>query len=589
MRRHDRPRGAGASSPQGIFRAQLSRASCPSGGRFESACHDELARSVALERKLAYENAADASDDNDIFSGCSSCLSYTPEGDLVGVAGPDCRVVVYDARRGKHKYAVEGHTEIVTGLAWARPTPFADGPERAFYTSSLDKSIRLWKGSRPVATYRDHYDWIRSLAISGDGGRLVSGCVSSNIFLWDTETGKTTCRTQAMLGLDEKVNKLPGSMRSFCTSFEYSVNSVDFFRTNDNLFVSGMRDGTVRMWDCRDFAGGAVATLFAHKVKLNQVQMGQLDSALLTSGRDNVIRLWDTRMMGSAARSNSGCMLTEFKSHKCRSYNISCTFFGSDRTIATGSEDSKIWLYDAKTGEVIQALSGHGSVVHNIAAPRHESHSLQLASSSIDSNEVNIWSAKYVADKEGDVDTAFEQGDEMMYYRRIDSVESQAGDALRNANVNDIYEHYGSAMEVAATSSTSGGAEVARPSAGDATCREDERMALAMAEQSNNIMEMHRMGIEALMRKHGDMILRIFHACDFSFRTQVDWRVMVQRLSSSRMGAAVGIREGAGGGGGGGDQGSHVSGMDQESVAEAVREMETLFNAIADEARNQEL
>ena len=560
----------------GIFRSQLRRSVRPTGSRFETACNRELTKCVGLERVLAYENASDASEEDFGFSGCSSCIKYTDDGDLVAVAGPDCRVVLFDALDGSCRYAVEGHSEIVTGLAWVDKNRFAS-EESLFYTSSLDKSIRLWKGEAHVATYKDHHDWIRSLAISGDSKTLVSGCVSSNIFLWDTETGKTTYRTQSMFGLDDKLNKVPGSMRSFCTSFEYSVNSVNFFQTNTNLFVSGMRDGTVRVWDCRDIGGGAVATLFAHNLKLNHVQMGQGDAALLTSGRDSVIRLWDTRMLGSTPSRNKKCLLMEFDSHKCRSYNISCTFFGNDRAIATGSEDNKVWIYDAKDGSVIQTLSGHASVVHNITTPRNQSYNLQLATSSIDSNEVNVWSARY---KEARVAGAAAQGmvldeDEEMCFTRMNSLESRAEGPGpgRPMDQGEILEHYPEGVATSLAVDPTLAMEYEAPG--------EVAMAEADGEGSQNILEAHRLGIESLMRKHGDVILKIFHACDYSFRSSMDWRSMIQRLSSTMNGA----------GGEGdhpmqtGDQDSHISGVDQEIVMEAVMEMAALFSQMADEQR----
>ena len=81
----------------GIFRSQLRRSVRPTGSRFETACNRELTKCVGLERVLAYENASDASEEDFGFSGCSSCIKYTDDGDLVAVAGPDCRVVLFDA------------------------------------------------------------------------------------------------------------------------------------------------------------------------------------------------------------------------------------------------------------------------------------------------------------------------------------------------------------------------------------------------------------------------------------------------------------------------------------------------------------
>jgi WD40 repeat protein len=298
--------------------------------------------------------------------------------------------------------------------------------------------------------------------------------------------------------------------------------------------------------------------------------MGQGDSALLTSGRDSVIRLWDTRMLSpvpSDTRSKRS-LLMEFHDHKCHSYNISCTFFSDDRAVATGSEDKKVWVYDAKTGEVLKTLEGHGSVVHFLATPRSQSYNnLQLASSSIDSNEVNIWSpAKYKTECGVDCDMDEEEDDAFTCFRRMSSLESNAG-VSRRPSIDSRGEAVGGAGDHLLSEDF------------DSNNEDDEMMdaQLVSNQINNNLVEMHRLAIESLMQKHGDLILRIFHACDYSFRTHIDWRSLIRHLTT-RMNS-----EGQPVGPNGDEEGSHVSGFDPESVAEAVMEMATIFSNIAEE------
>lgn len=47
-----------------------------------------------------------------------------------------------------------------------------------FYTSSLDKTIRLWRDYSVIDIYTEHHDWIRTLSLSSSDKYLISGCVS---------------------------------------------------------------------------------------------------------------------------------------------------------------------------------------------------------------------------------------------------------------------------------------------------------------------------------------------------------------------------------------------------------------------------
>ena len=78
-----------------------------------------------------------------------------------------------------------------------------------------------------------------------------------------------------------------------------TINCLCFAKTNENEFLVGSRDGIAKMYDLRADPSnkGSLFKFRAHNNKLNQIIYNSTDRLLLSSGRDNTIRLWDVRML----------------------------------------------------------------------------------------------------------------------------------------------------------------------------------------------------------------------------------------------------------------------------------------------------
>ncbi len=144
---------------------------------------------------------------------------------------------------------------------------------------SLDKTIKLWKNFNCIHTFLDHNDWVRCLAISNDNQYFLSGCVSSVIKYWDLNHKK-------VLHTFNNSNDNPDLLNT--------VNSLNFMSNDQNVFMTGLRNGVVKIFDVRK-QNKLVREFKAHKCKLNSVKFNKDDKYLLSSGRDSVARLWDFR------------------------------------------------------------------------------------------------------------------------------------------------------------------------------------------------------------------------------------------------------------------------------------------------------
>jgi COMPASS component SWD3 len=141
---------------------------------------------------------------------------------------------------------------------------------------------------------------------------------------------------------------------------------LNWSKVNTNCFVTASRDGYIRYYDKRDITNGKpIFKYLGHSnemgpSKMNSIEFSMDDIRLLSSGRDNCIKLWDIRKISNKETPKS---LKVYESHKCKSYNVSCLFFNNENNILTGSEDNSLYIYNTNTGEVVNKIEDHSSVV----------------------------------------------------------------------------------------------------------------------------------------------------------------------------------------------------------------------------------
>ena len=79
---------------------------------------------------------------------------------------------------------------------------------------------------------------------------------------------------------------------------------------------------------------------------------------MLTSSKDNSVRLWDVR---------TAKPLRCFKGHQNTSKNFVRARFGPGKdSVSSGSEDGVVYLWDAETAAVTQRLAGHTDVAYDV-------------------------------------------------------------------------------------------------------------------------------------------------------------------------------------------------------------------------------
>ncbi len=121
-----------------------------SNGRFkwEAKCRELLLNQLQPEPILKKRKG-------DIpLHGCLFCIRLNEDASLLAATTAE-GIEIWDPHSHKLIKKLKEHSEIVTYMTWfsSSPTPSVSG---AFFSCSLDKTIKLWMDYKLVATYKDH-------------------------------------------------------------------------------------------------------------------------------------------------------------------------------------------------------------------------------------------------------------------------------------------------------------------------------------------------------------------------------------------------------------------------------------------------
>ena len=328
-------------------------------------------------------------------------VAFAPDGKTLASGSSDKTIKLWDAHSGELLRTLEGHTKYVRSVTFA-----PDGSTLA--SSSRDATVKLWdaRSGELLRTLEGHTQGISSVAFAPDGKTLASSGGDNTIKLWDAHSGELLRTLEGHTGWvisvtfapdgqtlasgsEDKTIKLwdarSGALLRTLeghTNYVYSVS----FAPDGKTLASGSLDRTIKLWDAR--SGELLLSIDArgpnHKRKghtdwVSSVAFAPDGKTLASGSGDKTIKLWDTR---------SGETLRTLEGH--RNWVSSVAFAPDGNTLASGSEDKTIKLWDARSGALLRTLEGHTSLINSVAfAPDGNT----LASSSSD-NTVKLWDAR---------------------------------------------------------------------------------------------------------------------------------------------------------------------------------------------------
>ena len=231
-------------------------------------------------------------------------------------------------------------------------------PDGLKLVSGNNSIITIWELATGQQVHRlsGHSGSINSLAISPDGLKLASGSSNGTVKLWQLSTGEEIC---TFYGHGE------------------SVQSVIFSPDGQRLISSG---NDIRVWEAASMGKKLLNLTGGHYGEVNSVAISPDGQTLASSGL--TIKLWDVNIWEKYIALNSAN--EEEDEEEEYSYqsdrfpdeyailmkhwtSVLCLAFSPDgKTLASGSGDTSIKIWEVGTCQLIDTLTGHSDQVNCI-------------------------------------------------------------------------------------------------------------------------------------------------------------------------------------------------------------------------------
>jgi WD40 repeat protein/serine/threonine protein kinase/two-component SAPR family response regulator len=326
-------------------------------------------------------------------TGAVNSVAVSPDGTTLASGSQDGTIMLWDVETGPAigtaHGRITGHADAVNGVAFS-----PDGSILA--SGSRDGTVILWDisttytlsevagldtslatGQPTSRTLTGHTGWVDSVAFSADGTILASGgcailgdsgygweqgewCFQGEIRLWDVQTGQAIGPAGGRLtGHAHTVHSLAFSPDGFTLA---SGSCGEFDLTWCSL-------GEILLWDISTAlnsdpeasmsAGWAISrSLPGHVDTVTSVAFSPDGLTLASGSIDTAIRLWDVRTGQAVGQPLSG-----------HAVSVESVAFSPDGSVlASGGGDKTVRLWDAATGKLIgQPLTGHTSPVISLS------------------------------------------------------------------------------------------------------------------------------------------------------------------------------------------------------------------------------
>jgi WD40 repeat protein/serine/threonine protein kinase len=205
-----------------------------------------------------------------------------------------------------------------------------------------------------LKTFHGHLSGVKSVALSPDGRRIVTGSLDQTAKVWDAASGR-------------ELITLTGHRARIC--------SVAFSPDGQRI-VTGSSDGTAKVWEAA--SGRNLLTLKGHSDPVYSAAFSPDGRRIVTGSYDSTAKVWDA---------SNGWELLTLRGHS--SWVLGAAFSPDGRRIVTSSDDSTARVWDAATGKDVFMLTGHSGQICSVA---YSPDGQRIATGSVDQT-AKVWDA----------------------------------------------------------------------------------------------------------------------------------------------------------------------------------------------------
>ena len=362
----------------------------PDGSTIASACGDG---------KMQLWDVNTSENKTILIGGLVTSVAFSPDGKTIAcTTSSDSIVRLLDVQTGKHITNFEHKTNIWEEGSYVTSVAFSpDGKIIATGAKGVDRTLQLWDthtGTQKVTPKRNTKDRINCVVFSPDGNTLAICGDDTPLRSLDAQTRKniTTFKGDtrwlksiafspdgtmiASTGLDRTVrlwNARTGQCINTFTGYYGKVSSLAY--SPDGKTIVAGSGSSVYLWNANKRKRITTFKFKEHTWGVTSVTFSPDGKTIATGGRDNRVRLWDTRTRKNKTTIEEG--------HAIAAVAIS----PDGMIIASGGQDRKVRFWDVATGEHKATLTGH---THWVNCVTYTADGSILASGGWD-NTVRLW------------------------------------------------------------------------------------------------------------------------------------------------------------------------------------------------------
>ncbi|KAK4788562.1 hypothetical protein SAY86_019881 [Trapa natans] len=280
-------------------------------------------------------------------------LQFSHNGKYLASSSSDCSAIIWEVDSHGElclKHKLLGHQKPVSSVSWS-----PDDSE--LLTCGNEENVRRWSvpSGECLHVYEKAGNGFVSCGWFPNGKRMCFGTNDKTICMWDLEGKELDCwKGQRTLKIsDLEVTKDGKQILSIC------------------------REGAILLLDRE----AKVERFIEEDQTITSFSLSKDNKYVLVNLLTQEIHLWN--IQGEIK------LVEKYKGHKRTRFVIRSCLGGLDQAfVASGSEDSQVYIWHRGSGELIEALAGHSGAVNCVAWNPTNFHMLASAS---DDRTIRIW------------------------------------------------------------------------------------------------------------------------------------------------------------------------------------------------------